>query len=201
MDDEAFPSAMSSMDISASQMPRTLRVRNRRKRYLESHPDYFGSSLESADPLLYDRLIRRFQTSAERESEVREKGYAGTLEADLLRSEAKLSEAQTQSSTSSATYTRTTRGEIISIAPEDEAITRAEATERWQEIMTERFLKGNDTDFDYKSVDENESYDDRKAEERDHEDEWFNDEKPDSSPREGEGEKKALEGETGIQDF
>ena len=145
-------------------------------------------------------MIRRFQTPAEREAEVRQKGYAGTLEADLLRSEAKLSEVQEPSDTG-VVYARTTRGEIISTAPEDEAISQAEATERWQEIMTERFLKGEDRDFDYRSVDENEEYDDRKAEERDFEDEWFDEEKPDSSPREGETEKQILEGETGIQDF
>lgn len=163
--------------------------------------DILTVCLTNLDPLLYDRLVRRFQTPAEREAEVRQKGYAGTLEADLLRSEAKLSEARAQSLESEVMYTRTTQGEIISTAPEDEALTRPEATERWQEIMTERFLKGEDKDFDYRAVDENEDYDDRKAEERDFEDDWFDDEQPDSSPREGEAEKVILEGETGIQDF
>ena len=64
-----------------------IRVKNRRKHYLDKHPEYFDSSLELADPLLYDRLVRRFQSPVEREAEGRSKGYSGILEADLLRSE------------------------------------------------------------------------------------------------------------------
>ena len=46
-----------------------------------------------SDPLAYDRLIRQHQTAAERESEGRRRGWAGTLETSLLRSEAKLAKA------------------------------------------------------------------------------------------------------------
>lgn len=34
-----------------------IRVKNRRKRYLETHPEYFNAELELANPLLYDRLV------------------------------------------------------------------------------------------------------------------------------------------------
>ena len=44
------------------------------------------------DPILYDALIRRFQTPAEREKEGREKGYSRVLEVDLLRGEARLTQ-------------------------------------------------------------------------------------------------------------
>src|ERR1700760_546876 len=67
-----------------------VRVKNRRKRYLDLNPEYFNSSLELADPLMYDRLIRRFQTTAEREEEGKRKGFSGILQADMLRSEAKM---------------------------------------------------------------------------------------------------------------
>src|ERR1700760_5016842 len=67
-----------------------VRVKNRRKRYLDLNPSYFNASLELADPLLYDRLIRRFQTPAEREVEGRAKGFSGVLQEDLYRSEAKI---------------------------------------------------------------------------------------------------------------
>lgn len=46
------------------------------------------------DPLLYDALIRRFQSAADREKEGRKKGYSRVLEVDLLRGEAKLTRAR-----------------------------------------------------------------------------------------------------------
>ncbi|OTB01847.1 hypothetical protein M426DRAFT_323197 [Hypoxylon sp. CI-4A] len=70
-----------------------IRVQNRRREYLERNPKYFDShEHELADPLLYDALIRRFQTPEEREKEGREKGYSRVLEVDLLRGEAKLAQ-------------------------------------------------------------------------------------------------------------
>ena len=42
------------------------------------------------DPLLYDALIRRFQTPAEREAEGKAKGYGRVLEGSLLRGEERL---------------------------------------------------------------------------------------------------------------
>ncbi|KAI1141161.1 coiled-coil domain-containing protein-domain-containing protein [Hypoxylon sp. FL0543] len=70
-----------------------IRVQNRRREYLERNPRYFDSlEHELADPLLYDALIRRFQSPEEREREGREKGYSRVLEVDLLRGEAKLAQ-------------------------------------------------------------------------------------------------------------
>lgn len=43
-----------------------------------------------ADPLLYDTLIRRFLTLAEREADSKTKGYARLLEGSLLRGEERL---------------------------------------------------------------------------------------------------------------
>lgn len=181
-------------------IPHPIRIRNRRKRYLESHPQYFSPDLESASPLLYDRLIRRFFTPADREIERRQKGYAGSLEADLLRSEAKLDEAQHPDA--DTTYTRTETGEIVANVGDEEELSKEEAYERWYAVMERRFLDGEDTDFDYGSVDGSEEYDDRRAEERDAEEEYFDAEEPDARPREGEREVKAgLQGETGVQDF
>ncbi|KAI1203584.1 coiled-coil domain-containing protein-domain-containing protein [Nemania serpens] len=69
-----------------------IRVSNRRREWLSRHPSYFLSlEHELADPLLYDALIRRFQSHEEREKEGREKGFGRVLEVDLLRGEARLS--------------------------------------------------------------------------------------------------------------
>ncbi|KAH9905291.1 coiled-coil domain-containing protein-domain-containing protein [Xylariomycetidae sp. FL2044] len=69
-----------------------IRVQNRRREWLERHPEYVDSmEHELADPLLYDALIRRFQSPEERQTEGRKKGYSRVLEVDLLRGEARLS--------------------------------------------------------------------------------------------------------------
>ncbi|KAI9757454.1 MAG: hypothetical protein M4579_003470 [Chaenotheca gracillima] len=89
------PSSQQEEDHQASieaEKQSQIRVKNRRKFYLDHHPEYF-SGLELVDPLLYDRCIRRFQSAAEREAEGKRKGYSGVLEADLFRGEAKLAAA------------------------------------------------------------------------------------------------------------
>ncbi|KAI1417325.1 coiled-coil domain-containing protein-domain-containing protein [Hypoxylon sp. FL1857] len=94
-----------------------IRVQNRRREYLERNPKYFDSlEHELADPLLYDALIRRFQSAEEREKEGREKGYSRVLEVDLLRGEAKL--AQLTSSLSASTSTSATiNGQNLAFGP------------------------------------------------------------------------------------
>ncbi|KAI9802573.1 MAG: hypothetical protein M1833_001645 [Piccolia ochrophora] len=182
-----------------------IRVKNRRKMYLDRHPDYFSSALELADPLLYDRCIRRFQSTAEREEEGRKKGYSGVLEADLLRSEAKVAALAVPGSVT-VTYERGPRGEIYPEDPDDAPRNKEEGQERWRVEMTERFLRGNDDDFDYEGVDENEDLDDRAQEERDEEEKWFEEEEPrwvlghGHSGRRSDGEGQ-LRGQTGVQDF
>lgn len=66
--------------------------------------------------------------------------------------------------------------------------------------MTVRFVSGKDDDFDYKAIDESEEYDDRQTEERERQEEWFDEEEPESSPGQDDA-KGTLEGETGIQDY
>ncbi|KAI1163929.1 coiled-coil domain-containing protein-domain-containing protein [Nemania serpens] len=91
-------SSLSSYERPQPRPPKTpahaawIRVRNRRREWLSRHPSYFRSlEHELADPVLYDALIRRFQSYEEREKEGREKGFGRVLEVDLLRSEARLS--------------------------------------------------------------------------------------------------------------
>jgi len=198
---------------SSEERRQKIRVKNRRKLYLDRHPSYFTSpDLELADPLLYDRCIRRFQTAAEREADGKAKGYSGVLEADLYRSEAKLAALASQSqslqlSPSSAfsskphpipfvSYFRGPNGEVIGDDGE-EPKNREEGLERWKFEMTVRFLRGGDEDFDYRDVDESEVFDE--VERRESEERWFDEEEPEWD---GEGEEKGgTSGETGIQDF
>ncbi|KAK2796505.1 hypothetical protein FQN50_009518 [Emmonsiellopsis sp. PD_5] len=179
--------------------PESVQVKNRRKRYLDAHPEYFSSALELADPLLYDRLIRRFQTTTEREEEGRAKGYSGVLEADLLRSEAKMEALAHPDPNATLTYTRGPSGEILAEDQDEIPETKEEGAERWRFEMEMRFLRGADHEFDYTAVDHNEEYDDWNEEQE----RYFDDEEPEFMvEKDEEGHRKQeLQGETGVQDF
>ncbi|WEW55932.1 hypothetical protein PRK78_001367 [Emydomyces testavorans] len=206
--------------------PATIQIKNRRKRYLELHPEYFSSALELAgsfspswnsksgsfrfpkplteltceihlDPLLYDRLIRRFQTANEREEEGRVKGYSGALEADLMRAELKMEALARPDPHATFTYARGPHGEILAEEEDEIPVTKEEGQERWRSEMFLRFLRGADQDFDYATVDQCEDYDDLSEEQE----KYFDEEEPEWLVEKGENGKMELQGETGIQDF
>ena len=197
-DTELSPAQVSSEDTQRErERERRISVKNRRKFYLDQHPEYFSSDLELADPLLYDRLIRRFQTPAEREAEGRQKGFSGILEADILRSEAKMEALANPDRNALFTYRRGPGGEILAEEKDEIPMSKEEAYAQWKEVMEWRFLNGEDTDFDYPSVDDNEGMDDKKQMEQDKEDAYFDSEEPSWDLEDG----KEPQGETGIQDF
>ncbi|WPH03258.1 Hypothetical protein R9X50_00613500 [Acrodontium crateriforme] len=187
-------------------MPDAVRVKNRRRRYLELHPEYFSAiNLESADPLLYDRLIRRFQSASERQAENQKQGYAQTLENQLVRSEAKLAAVNASSSSSSASprddvvYIREANGSITMLeADADERVTTLEqGWAKWKHLMGARFVRGEDDEFEYADVDDDEDLDDIVEEERVRAEEWFDDEEA----RFVGDERTGPEGETGVLDY
>ncbi|EFW16310.1 hypothetical protein D8B26_006010 [Coccidioides posadasii str. Silveira] len=177
--------------------PASIQVKNRRKRYLELHPEYFSSGLELADPLLYDRLIRRFQTASEREEEGRAKGYSGELEADLMRAELKMEALAHPDPNTTFTYARGPHGEILAEEEDEIPATREEGKERWRSEMELRFLRGADQDFDYATVDECDDYDDQSEEQE----KYFDEEEPEWLVETDENGNPRLQGETGVQDF
>ncbi|KAJ5665474.1 uncharacterized protein N7477_007922 [Penicillium maclennaniae] len=195
-----FPmnSGFNSSDASSSALP-SVQVKNRRKRYLDLHPEYFSADLELADPLLYDRLIRRFQTPQEREALGREKGFSGVLQADMQRSEAKMDALANPDPNAMLSYTRGPDGEILAEDRDDIPASKEEGEKAWQWEMGLRFMRGDDDDFDYKTVDENDDYDDRTEEQ----DKYFEDEEPEwlVGDARGDDAHMSLQGETGVQDF
>ena len=155
--------------------------------------------------MLYDSLVRRFQSAEEREKEGRKKGWSRVLEVDLLRGEAKLArltEGGTapspppppQGSMGPPPRPRGPSGDAGAVCgapgPRDDddedddgleahprpAQSQAEGRQRWEAFLRDRFVRGRDDDFDYGPVDENDAYDD--LERRDEEDAWFSDEEP-----------------------
>lgn len=142
-------------------------------------------------------MIRRFQSAAEREADGRQKGYSGMLEADLMRSEAKMEALNHPDPNSPLVYRRDASGAIVAVEQdeEDRPKTKEEGQKQWRDVMENRFLRGEDQDFDYKTVDEDERYDDWEWERREREESYFDQEEAEFV---GEGDKT---GETGIQDF
>lgn len=149
------------------------------------------------DPLLYDRLVRRFQTAAEREAEGRAKGYTGILEADIVRSEAKLDALAHPDPNSTFQYKRGPNGEILEEDKDEIPTSKEDGMARWRWEMEMRFLRGDDNDFDYSTVDDNEEWDDKAQEERDRQDEYFAQEEPSWNLEDD----RQPSGETGVQDF
>jgi len=147
--------------------------------------------------LLYDRLIRRFQSREEREAESNTKGYAGILEADIRRSEARLDAVECPDASMLFSYRHGPDGEIIQEDRDDVPADKEEAMERWKFEMEMRFVRGDDTDFDYKLVDNNEDYDDCKDLDQRREDTYFDGEEPRWELPPGD----SPTGESGIQDY
>lgn len=142
-------------------------------------------------------MIRRFQTPAEREADGRKKGFSGVLEADLMRSEAKVEGLAHPDPNSPLVYHRDATGSITAVEQneEDRPKTQQQGLDQWKEVMEHRFLRGEDDEFDYSMVDMNEEYDDRDEETRRMEELYFGEQDEEFV---GEGEKT---GETGIQDY
>ncbi|KAJ5573985.1 uncharacterized protein N7459_008412 [Penicillium hispanicum] len=188
-----------SEDASSDAQSPSVQVKNRRKRYLDLHPEYFSAELELADPLLYDRLIRRFQTPQEREAQGRARGFSGILQTDLLRSEAKMDALAHPDPNAMLSYTRGPNGEILAEDRDDIPASKEEGEKLWQWEMRLRFMRGDDPDFDYTIVDENDDYDDWTEQQE----KYFEDEEPEWMVDDvrGDDTRTQLQGETGVQDF
>ena len=102
------------------------------------------------------------------------------------------------------TYKRGPEGEIVAEDKDEVPADKEEGQRRWRWEMEMRFIKGDDADFDYTTVDGNDEYDDRTAEDLEAEERYFGAETPQFVMGEDavrKSKSKELEGETGIQDF
>ena len=76
---------------------------------------------------------------------------------------------------------------------------KARGLELWHVFLSERFIQGDDGDFDYSAVDTNEDLDVMTR--RDAEDAWFDEEEPSWQDNTVGPSGQTRQGETGIQDF
>jgi hypothetical protein len=159
------------------------------------------------DPILYERLVKRFQTPAEREADGKAKGYGRTLEADLIRGETKLANVHQSAeqpnghSSSSSLDPDSSKvvgdGGVGTNAWDAEAENKEHGMQLWHAYLEARFVEGMDEEFDYSQVDDNDQYDTMAI--RDAEDAWFDNEEP--SWADCASQSPVRRGETGIQDF
>ncbi|KAK9464188.1 coiled-coil domain-containing protein-domain-containing protein [Lipomyces oligophaga] len=184
------------------------RIRNRRWHYLQQHSStYFsGSGLAEADPLLYDRLVRQFQSLSERQIVQDKRGWAARMYEDLVRAERRLERverlrAEELQRANSADHH--VAAERVGDDDEEELdffsgeeLNKTTAERQWQRLMTIRFLNGHDTDIDYNNIDYSETWDDYNQITRDCQDQYFDSEQPSWIVDETE-----LTGQTGIQDY
>ena len=115
----------------------------------------------------------------------------------MVRSEAKMEALNHPDPNSPMVYQRGADGSITGVEQDqdDRALSREDGWKRWKDVMSRRFLRGDDDDFDYTAVDDNEDYDDRDEEERSKQDAYFAEQ---SDEFLGEGKPQ---GQTGVQDF
>lgn len=119
------------------------------------------------------------------------------METDLVRSEAKLEALQHPDPNSPMVYKRAQDGSIVGVEADEEfrPRTKEDAWAMWTDVMEQRFLRGDDRDFDYADVDLNEEYDDRAEEDRSQLEDYVDKE---DAQFLGDGQPT---GETGVQDF
>lgn len=161
------------------------------------------SHAPGSDPLTFDRLVRRHFSAVERRNERREKGFSGSLEADMLRSEARLEELAKQPTAPTNNRIGMTSQTLQAESNVKTAETRGDREEdlaEWHDVMTRRFLRGEDRDFDYSQTDKNEDLDDLQTEQREAQDQWFDDEEPECAIPD-KADRTVAGGDTGLQDF
>ncbi|KAH7176707.1 hypothetical protein EDB81DRAFT_773411 [Dactylonectria macrodidyma] len=179
-----------------------IQAQNRRREYLVRNATYFDSlEHELADPVLYERLVKRFQTPAEREAEGKAKGYGRTLEAALERGESKVSGVPQASKPAANDEEATDIALDRSWA--HPATDKVHGQQQWRDFLEDRFVHGKDEDFDYSAIDVNEEFDTLAR--KDAEDAWFDDEEPgwveDVGAPNTEKAADKRNGETGVQDY
>ncbi|KAL9610837.1 MAG: hypothetical protein Q9167_004477 [Letrouitia subvulpina] len=203
MPHSTFPSpsspqfSTSSLSSANRPQPRTyspassarIAIKNRRKTYLDTHPEYFASPhLEILEPRAHERLVRRFLSPKEREVAAHQRRRdwtvtAAALEGFLCRDDGGEREGRR---TLEAAAGESEEGEGL-----EEAGDKDEGERRWRAVVEARFLRGDDSEFDYTPVDEEER---EEGKERDEEEKWFDEE---LESWDGAGR----EGDTGVQDY
>ena len=159
------------------------------------------------EPFLYDRLIRQFQSPEERQAAALQNAPSDAIQVRLLRGESGArahvesghAPRRLGSPTQEPDPGASTDRNVLLRCGLEQPENKEEGMQIWRREMTERFLRGEDCEFDYAKVDTNDEWDDREEEQRREEERYFNEESPEwlvENCEEG-----ILKDETGVQDF
>ncbi|XP_033734116.1 coiled-coil domain-containing protein 97-like [Pecten maximus] len=167
------------------------RVKNRRYKAMKQliqEGEYFSEdSMKHRDPYLYEQLIGQYLTQEEIEGQVdRSDLRFSTI---LLKHMDQLEENQVfklQKDTEDCQFEEEDEDsdEEEEMEKEEEEISverKSEMREEMFRIMQERFLSGQEQQFDYSQVDDNTEYDDLDLLDKDEEEKYFDSEEPEES--------------------
>jgi hypothetical protein len=187
-------------DVSSP--PSKTTIQNRRLTYL-SRSDYLSSPLvqEHLFPILYKKLILRHISKSEKLDTI-QSSKSRTLTNVLLDAGDHMEKLQRQRERTDEDRARDEarydqEQAIADSIPKNVLVDRIKSREFLEKMVRETFLDGGDDEFDYSTVDEDETWDDWETLEEDIRAKYFDNE----TPEDNEGEGKVLSGETGIQDF
>lgn len=175
-------------------------IQNRRLTYLDR--TNYASSPEVQQrlfPFLFEKLVVRHKTRNETLEEIATK-KARTLTNVLLDAGDHMQKLQRQRDRSdeekACDQARHDQEQAIAdMTPKEVLKDREKSREFLEKMVREKFLAGEDDEFDYSTVDEKDDWDDWDTLEEDFRAKYFDDETPENK------EGKVLTGETGIQDF
>lgn len=151
-----------------------------------------------ADPVLFDALVRKWQSTAERDSRVKQKGIAEVLEAGLERAETRLALAEHGPTSSNSAEIEISQLVDVEDSPEEwtEPKDKDSAWELWKKIIGQQFINGRDDQFNYEKIDDDESLD-----ESEHENQALLENYIEQEEGHWEVNPSEVKGETGVQDF
>ena len=182
--------------------PSKTTIQNRRLTYL-SRSDYLSSPLvqEHLFPILYEKLVLRHKSKSEKLDAI-QSSKSRTLTNVLLDAGDHMEKLQRQRDRTDEDRARDEarydqEQAIADSIPKNVLVDREKSREFLEKMVREKFLAGGDDEFDYSTVDEDETWDDWETLEEDIRAKYFDDE----TPEDNEGDGKVLTGETGIQDF
>jgi len=177
-------------------------IQNRRLTYL-NRSDYLLSPViqQRLFPLLYEELVLRHQSRAEKlDAERLQKSR--TLTHVLLEAGDHMEKLQRQRDRTDEERARDQarfelEQSVAEMMPNEILVDKEKSRLYLERMVREKFLAGEDEEFDYSTVDNNEIWDDWETMEEDIRAKYFDEESPDDE----EEEEKTLTGETGVQDF
>jgi hypothetical protein len=187
----------------SSPTPSKTTIKNRRLTYLNrSEYTSSASTQERLFPVLYERLILRHATQAERlKTEIASKQR--TLTNVLLEAGDQMEKLQQRRDRTDDDRARDAERleqeqHLVDITGDDILNDSEKSRALLEKMMRERFMAGGDKEFGYPTVDEDEQWDDWETIEEDIRTEYFAEE---TSEEEDVEERRVLTGQTGVQDY